>query len=155
MAILREVIATYQPEAEQSGYVVRLSAPPSVPGFWDPLRVGQVVTNLLSNAMKFGRRNPIDITVQVDGNTVQIAVRDRGIGIAPAEQSRIFRRFERGMSPASYGGLGLGLYIVERIAQAHGGSVRVESVVGEGSTFTVELPIAADACERVAHLGKG
>jgi len=152
VAILREVIATYQPEAEQSGCTVRLSAPPSVGGFWDPLRAGQVVTNLLSNALKFGRRNPIDITVRVVGNTVQIAVRDRGIGIAPAEQLRIFRRFERGMSPASYGGLGLGLYIVERIAQAHGGSVRVESVVGEGSTFTVELPIAADASERTATL---
>jgi PAS domain S-box-containing protein len=150
--ILEDVIATYLPEAERSGCVVRLSAPPSVRGFWDPLRLGQVVTNLLSNALKFGRRNPIDIAVQVDGNTVQIAVRDRGIGIAPEEQLRIFQRFERGMSPASYGGLGLGLYIVERLAQAHGGSVRVESIVGEGSTFTVELPIVADAGERIANL---
>jgi PAS domain S-box-containing protein len=150
--IVQDEIATYLPEAERSGCVVRLSAPPRVRGFWDPLRLAQIVTNLLSNALKFGRRNPIDITVQVDGNTVQITVRDRGIGIAPAEQSRIFQRFERGTSPPSYGGLGLGLYIVERLAQAHGGSVRVESIVGEGSTFTVELPITADASERIANL---
>jgi signal transduction histidine kinase len=150
VTIVRDVIVTYQPEAERWGCAIRFSSPPSVAGFWDPLRVGQIVTNLLSNALKFGRRSPVDVAVAVDGNTARITVRDSGIGIAPEERTRIFQRFERGASPASYGGLGLGLYIVERLAQAHGGGVHVDSILGEGSTFTVELPLGADSDERFA-----
>ena len=72
---------------------------------------------------------------------MRIAVRDHGIGIAPEALERIFERFERAVSSRNYGGLGLGLYIVRRIVEAHGGTIRVESAPGEGSTFLVELPL--------------
>jgi signal transduction histidine kinase len=68
-------------------------------------------------------------------------VRDHGIGIDPADQRQIFERFERAVSSRNYGGLGLGLYIVKRIVEAHGGSIRVESTPGEGAAFHVELPV--------------
>jgi signal transduction histidine kinase len=77
-----------------------------------------------------------------DGKAV-VSVRDRGIGIAPVDQARIFERFARAVSPDHYGGLGLGLWIARILVEAMGGSVRVESTPGEGSTFMMELPLTA------------
>jgi signal transduction histidine kinase len=76
----------------------------------------------------------------VDERHAVISVRDRGIGIAPDQLDRIFGRFERAVSERAFPGMGLGLYIVRQFVEAHGGQVRVESRVGEGSTFTIELP---------------
>jgi len=70
----------------------------------------------------------------------RVAVRDHGIGIDPTRQGRIFERFERAVSDKHYGGLGLGLYISRWIAEAHGGTIRVQSEPGAGSTFILELP---------------
>ncbi|HUL59423.1 MAG TPA: ATP-binding protein, partial [Anaeromyxobacteraceae bacterium] len=78
-----------------------------------------------------------------DGERACIEVRDRGIGIAAADQRQIFERFERAVSSRNYGGLGLGLYIVRRIVEAHGGTIRVESEPGEGAAFFVDLPLRA------------
>jgi signal transduction histidine kinase len=71
-----------------------------------------------------------------------LTVQDQGIGIAKEDQSRIFERFERAVSPNEASGLGLGLYIVKEILEAHGGSIRVESELGKGATFIVRLPLA-------------
>ena len=79
----------------------------------------------------------------------RLAVRDRGIGIAPADQARIFERFERAASARHYGGLGLGLWIARQVVDAHGGRIRVDSAPGAGSTFTVELPIAPGGMKRM------
>jgi signal transduction histidine kinase len=109
-------------------------------GKWDRLRLEQVVSNLLSNALKYGNGGPIDLKIEGRESTARIQVRDRGIGIPPERQGRIFDRFERAVSARHYGGLGMGLYITRQIVEAHGGSIVVASEVGEGSTFTISLP---------------
>jgi signal transduction histidine kinase len=111
-----------------------------VPGLWDRARLEQVVTNLLSNAVKYGRGQPIEVAVMGADDRARLVVRDQGIGIAPEHLSRIFERFERAVSAHNYGGLGLGLYIVRQIVEAHGGAIHVTSTPGEGSTFVVDLP---------------
>jgi len=126
--------------AARAGSELRIEAPSSVTGFWDRSRLDQVVTNLLSNAVKYSDGKPITIRVESDTERATLTVRDQGIGISPADQSRIFERFERAASKQSYGGLGLGLWITRQIVEAHGGRIRVESEPGKGSTFHVELP---------------
>jgi signal transduction histidine kinase len=100
-----------------------------------------VIANLLSNACKYGAGKPIRVEVGLDGKLARLSVRDHGIGIAPADRERIFERFERAASARHYGGLGLGLYITRQVVEAHGGTIRVASHAGAGSTFSVELPL--------------
>ena len=149
--VVGEVVATYRPDAKQTGSEILLSAPLSIPGVWDPLRVGQIVTNLLSNALKYGCAKPVDVTIETKGDRARVAVRDRGIGIARDQWEHIFDRFDRGTVSRDTAGLGLGLYIVDHLVRAHGGTVALDSVVGEGSTFTVELPLGTDTNGRVAN----
>jgi signal transduction histidine kinase len=104
------------------------------------MRMEQVFTNLLVNAAKFGDGKPVTLRVRPVGELARIEVTDEGIGIAPEHQARVFERFERAAPAQSFGGLGLGLYIVRQIVEAHGGTIAVSSVPGEGATFTVELP---------------
>jgi PAS domain S-box-containing protein len=116
-----------------------------VPGRWDRLRIEQIVTNLVSNAIKYGGDAPIEVRVQPCDECVKLQVLDHGIGISRDKLTRIFDRFERAVSARSYGGLGLGLYITRQIVEAHGGRIEVESELGHGSVFTVTLPLRADA----------
>lgn len=112
-------------------------------GNWDKMRLEQVVTNLLSNAIKYGNEKEIFLEVQATSDRVFIKVKDSGIGIPLEFRNKIFERFERASGTAkSITGLGLGLYISEQIVRSHGGRIWVESEVGKGSTFTVELPTA-------------
>ena len=101
----------------------------------------QVLINLLSNAIKYGAGAPIHVVVRGLADRALLVVRDHGIGIAEADQARIFERFERAVSVRNFGGLGLGLYIVRWIVTSHGGTIRVESKPGAGATFLVELPL--------------
>lgn len=112
----------------------------STRGRWDAFRLDQVLTNLVTNAIKYGSGRPVDVTIGAEGNTARIMVRDRGIGIAEKDQRRIFGRFERAVSDRHYGGLGLGLWIARQMVEAMAGSIRVDSALGDGSTFIVELP---------------
>jgi signal transduction histidine kinase len=100
-----------------------------------------VITNLVSNAIKYGAQGPVEITLSRAAERVRIVVRDHGIGIPPEDLSRIFERFERGRTPKGTGGFGLGLWIVAQAVAVLGGTVQVESDVGKGSTFAVELPV--------------
>jgi signal transduction histidine kinase len=109
-------------------------------GRWDPSRLEQVVTNLIMNAIKFGAGRPIEIRVGQRDGVARLVIEDHGIGIDPDRLPHVFERFERAVPWANYGGLGLGLYITGWIVRAHGGSIHVESVLGQGSRFTVELP---------------
>ncbi len=129
-------------EAAQAGSPLILDTTPVV-GEWDVTRLEQVVGNLVSNAIKYGAGQPINITVGREGDAARLTVTDHGIGIAPDRLATIFERFERGVSAERYSGVGLGLYIAHRIVTAYRGSIRVESVVGQGSTFTVTLPITS------------
>ena len=113
-----------------------------VVGLWDRVRLDSVIGNLVSNAVKFGEGKPINVSVSCDGSVARIVVTDQGIGIAPEEQARIFGKFERAVSERHYGGFGLGLWVVRQIVEAHGGSIRVASEAGKGSTFVVELPLS-------------
>lgn len=110
-------------------------------GQWDNFRLEQVILNLLTNAIKFGQEKPIEIILRQNGNWAEIVVSDQGIGIPHDEQERIFNRFERGVSMYQYSGLGLGLYLAKSVVTAHEGSIQVESAPGEGSRFTVKLPV--------------
>jgi PAS domain S-box-containing protein len=140
--VARDVVLRNAEPAALAGSPLRLHAPRPVHGSWDAGRIEQVAEALVANALKYGRGQPVDLRVEVDGATARLVVRDRGIGIAAADQARIFERFERAASARHYGGLGLGLWIVRQIVDAHGGRIGVESAPGAGSTFTVELPIA-------------
>ena len=137
--IARDVVDRLRDQAERAGSELKLSAS-SAHGRWDPLRIDQVLTNLVSNAVRHGAGKPIELTIESEPDGVRMVVRDHGEGIPPEQMPNLFGRFQRGESRASQGGLGLGLFISRHIAQAHGGDIRVESSLGEGATFTVELP---------------
>ena len=141
--LVRGVLDQFQAEIERSGCPLRVRAEPGVVGKWDSLRLEQVLANLISNAVKFGAGKPVEVAVERAGAAARLVVTDHGIGIAPEKQARLFQRYYRGVSPTMYGGLGLGLYVVRQIVEAHGGTVRLDSCVGEGTTFAIELPLGA------------
>jgi len=138
--VLGEVAAWFAPEAARVGSKLWVEGEPHVPGRWDRLRLEQILTNLLSNAIRYGAGRPIHVRVESEGDRARLVVRDEGIGISTEAQERIFGKFERAVSDRHYGGLGLGLHITRGIVEAMGGVIQVESRPGEGSTFTVELP---------------
>jgi signal transduction histidine kinase len=129
----------------QQGFKVEVSVAPDLPEVvMDPDAVGQALANLVDNAIKYSgddRAVTVDARI-VDGRLV-IAVTDRGLGIAPEEQAKIFEKFYRVGRSDTQGrrGSGVGLALVRHIALAHGGDVTVESTPGEGSRFSLRLPI--------------
>jgi len=146
--VTREVAARLTTEITKSGSTLSVTAEPGIIGFWDRLRLEQLVTNLLTNAAKFGQGKPIEINVTATPDVAHWSIRDQGIGIADEKQRMIFEPFERAVSGRHYGGLGLGLYIVRRIVEGLGGTIRVESRPGEGTAFSVELPRHAPRTDR-------
>ncbi|WP_437277242.1 ATP-binding protein [Sorangium sp. So ce375] len=140
--LVTEIVAHLGDQLAQSGSTLAVSAEQPITGWWDPYRLEQVVTNLLTNAIKFGERSPIEITITGEDRVARLSVTDHGIGIPAEVQAQLFERFRRGVSSQHYGGLGLGLYITRTIVEAHGGRIRVSSEVGLGSTFHVELPLS-------------
>jgi PAS domain S-box-containing protein len=138
--LVREVAGHIRPEAERAGCVLRVRVPGPVVSRWDRLRLEQVLSNLLSNALKYGAGHPVEVALSTSGDRVHLRVRDEGIGIEPEVQERIFERFERAVSDRHYGGLGMGLWITREIVTAMGGTIHVESAPRRGAVFTVELP---------------
>lgn len=139
--LVRDVLKNHALQIEESGSKVYFSALEPVIGDWDRDRLEQVVSNLLTNALKYGERRPISITTWIETGKGFFEIRDQGVGIAEADQERIFERFERAISENEVSGLGIGLYISREITKAHGGEIRVESAPTRGATFTVELPL--------------
>ena len=117
-----------------------LVAPAPVQGHWDPLQLRVAISNLVSNAIKYGAGQPVEISVGVREEHAYVRVTDHGSGVKPEDRDRIFERFERGVSNPSVSGYGLGLWLVRNIARAHGGDVALSSVPGHGAAFTLSLP---------------
>lgn len=142
--MVRDVVLRFHEALEAARCPVELRLDEGAVGLWDRSRIDQAVTNLLSNAMKFGAGRPIEISVGVSREgapRAQLSVQDHGIGIDDGDQERIFARFERAESARHYGGLGLGLWITRRIVESHEGTIGVSSLRGCGARFTIELPL--------------
>jgi PAS domain S-box-containing protein len=138
--LVKDVVLRFKPALERAECTVDVRIEDTVVGCWDRLRLEQIANNLLANAVKYGAGKPIAIQLTQCGNEAVLVMRDLGIGIAKDDHARIFHRFERAVSAVNYGGFGLGLWITQEITRAHGGSIEVESALGEGATFTVRLP---------------
>jgi PAS domain S-box-containing protein len=142
--VVRQVLSDLREHGEllHAETQVELDLEPGISGQWDRVRLEQVVGNLVSNAVKYGAGRPVIVSLRRQEDTAVLSVVDHGIGIPEADQARIFGRFERAASTRHYGGLGLGLYIVNQIVEAMGGAVDVVSAPGRGARFTVALPVS-------------
>ena len=142
--IAAEAVERIRGEYDAAGVTLELNpAKDPLPVYGDKMRIDQVITNLLSNALRYGRHRPVRVHMEkVDGVAV-VKVEDEGIGVAPEAQQKIFNRFERAVSANEISGLGLGLYISQQIVAAHGGEIRLHSEVGKGSCFEVRFPLQA------------
>ena len=140
--LVRELCARFTEHAEFAHSPIRCDAGARIVGSWDRLRVEQIVGHLLSNALRFGAGRPVVVEVTESCGFARLLVQDQGVGIPAEDHERIFHRFARSTATLDDGGLGLGLYIARQLAEAHGGTIRVKSSPGVGSTFTVELPLA-------------
>lgn len=143
-SIVMKVAARFKEEMTEKGSSLVLDISEGIAGEWDASRIEQSIENLLSNAIRFGEGKPIKVSLRSDGVAARLSVEDQGIGIVKEDQLRIFERFERAVPTRNYGGLGMGLYITRQIAEAHGGSISVESAPGKGSKFIIKLPIKID-----------
>jgi len=141
--LLERIVSDLAHQAGAQGSTITLTAQPHVIGLWDAFRIEQVVANLLNNALRYGQKKPIEVTLTADSHQARIDVRDYGVGISSADQQRIFNAFERGANNDAPGGLGLGLYITKQLTEAHQGEIVVLSSLGEGAVFSVSLPLAA------------
>jgi len=147
MDLLERVVSDLSLQAAATGCKLSLQPHPPVEGCWDEFRIEQVVVNLLTNALRYGGGQPVEVSVQYADDTVRIDVRDEGKGIAQSDLERIFEPYERGARNGEPKGLGLGLYISRQLAISHGGELRVSSKPGEGSTFSLILP----TCEQTVQ----
>jgi signal transduction histidine kinase len=139
--LVNNLLQNFAPQVEAAESSVTLTAEQPVVGHWDEFRIEQVISNLLTNALRYGAKSQIDVRVYNQDGQAQVEIQDRGIGISEEDQQRIFQQFERVSAKAVVAGLGLGLFISEQIVAAHGGSITVESRIGEGALFRVCLPL--------------
>jgi signal transduction histidine kinase len=139
--LVREVVDRFEPELHRQNVELALAVDGDVRGHWDGARIDQVITNLVSNALKYGAGKPIEVSVRTETSRAIVVIRDHGLGIPPEEQSKIFGPFARAVAAKHHAGLGLGLWIAQKIVHASGGRIVLVSQPGRGSTFTVELPL--------------
>jgi PAS domain S-box-containing protein len=139
-SVLR-VVDGLRPSADRARCELLVDSVGPIVGAWDRLRLEQAMTNLLANAIKYGAGKPVRVAIRQHGAEVVLDVRDHGPGIPEPDLARIFERFERATSIRNYGGLGLGLYMIRAIVDAHGGTVTAENARDGGACFRVTLPL--------------
>jgi signal transduction histidine kinase len=140
--MMRQAVHRHRAGAERSGCRLEPSIEGEVSGLLDQLAVEQIADNLLSNALKYGAGEPIEVSLVRHGTEARLTVRDHGIGISEEDQARIFDAFERAVTRREQGGFGIGLWVVRQLVDAMHGEVHVTSRPAEGSTFTVILPLS-------------
>jgi signal transduction histidine kinase len=143
-ALVREVVQRFADAAAPPQCPIFAPCAEPVDGNWDRLRIDQVVSNLVGNAVKYGQAKSVEVSLHIEGSHAVLRVTDHGIGIDDQHRDRIFQRFERAVANRDFGGFGLGLWIARQIVEASGGAIEVASVLGQGSTFTVRLPLNRD-----------
>lgn len=139
--LVKDVFHRLEPQIKETQTSLKLDAPEILIGYWDGYRLEQVVINLLTNAIKYGNKSSVLVRIYQEASEAYVVVIDQGIGISVQDQERIFEQFERAIPQQEVSGLGLGLYIAKQIVDAHKGTIKVESELGRGSTFTVRLPV--------------
>jgi signal transduction histidine kinase/DNA-binding response OmpR family regulator len=153
--VVRDVVKLFEEREEITRFRCTLTCnyTDGLIGKYDQFRLEQIITNLLSNALKYGAGTPVHVETRKNGDVAELSVSDQGIGIAPVDQKRIFLRFERAVTAKNFGGLGLGLFIVSQLVEGMGGSIGVTSTRKDddaansneprSTTFTVKLPLSA------------
>jgi signal transduction histidine kinase len=139
--LVRGLLQNFSQQIDAAEVSVSLEAEHPVIGNWDEFRIEQVISNLLTNALRYGAKSPVSVKVYSESGEARVEVRDCGMGISEENQQRIFQQFERVSAKHAVAGLGLGLFISEQIVTAHGGTITVESRIGEGALFRVCLPL--------------
>ncbi len=146
-ALARAALMAQQGAARRKGLALQLEADPALPDMvrGDPRRLRQVLDRLLDNAVKFTEKGSVCLQIAQDGGQLLLAVHDTGIGIAPESQKQIFEAFTQADASMSrrYGGTGLGVTMARQLVEHMGGTVRLQSKLGQGSSFTIRLPLAA------------
>ena len=150
-SVVRSVAQKYDIIAARSHGPIELDVEDGVGALVDPFAVEQVIENLLSNALKFGVGEPVMLRLRSDGRSARLEVQDRGVGMSPDQQARLFVRFEQVVAQHRGGGFGVGLWLANRLVAAMQGRIDVSSGVGEGSTFTVTLPLSPSDSNRTTH----
>jgi signal transduction histidine kinase len=144
MAMLEDIAMTLKPISSKKNVSVTISCANDTFLEDDPDKLKQILLNLIGNAVKFSHEGgTVDVSSYEDDGMVRVLINDNGIGISAADQQEIFKPFKQLDSSLDrrYGGTGLGLYLVKKLTEIHGGAVSVKSEVGKGSTFTLSLPV--------------
>jgi two-component system OmpR family sensor kinase len=140
-ALLRDVAGEYAEAARHAGASVTVAAAEGLPVTWDRVATEQIIDNLLSNALKYGGRTPVEMSAAVLGEQVQVQIRDHGTGIPAGDRERVFGRFERAVGHGErQSGFGIGLWVVARLVAAMEGTIAIGDAPGGGALFTVTLP---------------
>ncbi len=139
--VVRDVVDRFREQLTRVGSSVTMEIEDRIEGSLDQMRIEQIIDNLLVNVVKYAPGQPVRVSLGRAGGVATLIVDDRGPGIAEDKQQTIFERFERGDASNSAGGLGLGLFIVKELVDGQGGSIRLQSRLGEGARFIVELPL--------------
>lgn len=137
---VQDVVDRFREHAVRAHSPVTVRSTGPLLGSWDRLRIEQVVTNILVNALKYASGTPVDIMLTGNDEEVTIRIADGGPGIPESEWERIFRRFERAAPMRNFGGLGLGLYVARQIVEAHGGTIDLAPGRARGAEFVIRLP---------------
>ncbi len=141
-ALVRDVADEFAEAARHAGVAVTVTAPESLPVCLDRLATEQITDNLVSNALKYGARTPVEVSAAAHGEQLRIRVRDGGAGIPASDRARVFECFERAVGQNErHSGFGVGLWVVRQLIQAMDGMVTIEDAPGRGALFTVTLPL--------------